>query len=114
MVGFLLLFSDMGSHSRVSAENCHHPSRVSTHPSILAWEIPCTEESHGLQSTGLQRVRHDREGTYTIYIATIHNLQHIIIPVYLYRKHTEYTPCIYTAIYVYTHIYRLQHIYKHI
>ena len=27
-----------------------------THSSILAWEIPCTEEPGGLQSMGLQRV----------------------------------------------------------
>ena len=27
---------------------------MATHSSILAWEIPCTEESGGLQSTGLQ------------------------------------------------------------
>ena len=26
---------------------------------ILAWKIPWTEESGGLQSTGWQRVRHD-------------------------------------------------------
>ena len=29
------------------------------HSSILAWRIPCTKEAGGLQSTGLQRVRHD-------------------------------------------------------
>ena len=27
--------------------------------SILAWEIPWTEESGGLQSTGSQRIGHD-------------------------------------------------------
>ena len=32
---------------------------VATHSSILAWRIPWTEEPDGLQSTGLQRVRHD-------------------------------------------------------
>ena len=32
---------------------------TATHPSILALEIPWTEESGGLQSTGSQRVRHD-------------------------------------------------------
>ena len=32
---------------------------MSTHSSILAWEIPWTEEPGGLQSTGSQRVRHD-------------------------------------------------------
>ena len=30
-----------------------------THSSILAWRIPWTEESGGLQSIGSQRVRHD-------------------------------------------------------
>ena len=32
---------------------------MTTHSSILAWEIPCTEEPGGLESTGLRRVRHD-------------------------------------------------------
>ena len=32
---------------------------IATHSSILAWRIPWTEESGGLQSMGLQRVRHD-------------------------------------------------------
>ena len=31
-----------------------------THSSILAWEIPWTEEPGGLQFMGSQRVRHDR------------------------------------------------------
>ena len=31
---------------------------MATHPSILAWRIPWMEESGGLQSMGLQRVRH--------------------------------------------------------
>ena len=30
-----------------------------THSSLLAWEIPWTEEPGGLQSVGSQRVRHD-------------------------------------------------------
>ena len=30
-----------------------------THSSILAWEIPWTEEPGGLQSFGLQSVEHD-------------------------------------------------------
>ena len=29
------------------------------HSSILTWKIPWTEESGGLESMGLQRVRHD-------------------------------------------------------
>ena len=32
---------------------------MATHSSILAWEIPWTEEPGELQSLGLQRVRHD-------------------------------------------------------
>ena len=32
---------------------------MATHFSILAWEIPWTEESGGLKSMDLQRVRHD-------------------------------------------------------
>ena len=31
---------------------------MATHSSILAWEIPRTEEIDRLQSMGLQRVRH--------------------------------------------------------
>ena len=32
---------------------------MATHSSILAWRMPWTEEPGGLQSMGLQRVRHD-------------------------------------------------------
>ena len=32
---------------------------MATHCSILAWRIPWTEEPSGLQSMGLQRVRHN-------------------------------------------------------
>ena len=32
---------------------------MATHSRICAWEIPLTEESGGLQSMGLQRVRSD-------------------------------------------------------
>ena len=33
--------------------------KMATHSSILAWEIPWTEEPGGLQSIGLQRVEHE-------------------------------------------------------
>ena len=33
--------------------------KMATHSSILAWEIPWTEEPGGLLSVGLQRVRRD-------------------------------------------------------
>ena len=32
---------------------------MATHSSILAWEIPRTEEPGGLQSAGSHRARHD-------------------------------------------------------
>ena len=37
----------------------HLEKEMATHSSILAWEIPCTEEPGGLQSMGLQRAGHD-------------------------------------------------------
>ena len=33
--------------------------KMATHSSILAWEIPWTEEPGDIQSIGMQRVRHD-------------------------------------------------------
>ena len=33
--------------------------KMATHSNILAWRIPWSEESGGLQSMGLQRVGHD-------------------------------------------------------
>ena len=32
---------------------------IAIHSSILAWRVPWTEEPGGLQSMGLQRVRHN-------------------------------------------------------
>ena len=32
---------------------------MAIHTSILVWEIPWTEEPGGLQSIGLQKVKHD-------------------------------------------------------
>ena len=45
---------------------------MATHSSILAWEIPWTEESGRLQSTGLQRVRHDLATEHIIYLFICH------------------------------------------
>ena len=39
---------DISKHIRLEKE-------MATHSSILAWEIPWTEESGGLQSVGLQK-----------------------------------------------------------
>ena len=51
-------------------ESAHNPGSIpgsgrssgevtATHSSILAWRIPWIEEPGGLQSKGLQRVRHN-------------------------------------------------------
>ena len=40
---------------------------VATHSNILAWRIPWTEESGGLQSMGLQRVGHDWVSDLTLF-----------------------------------------------
>ena len=40
---------------------------METHFSILAWKIPWTEESGGLQSMVLQRVRHDWVSKHIVY-----------------------------------------------
>ena len=44
---------------------------MATHPSILAWRIPWTEEPGGLQSTGLQRIGHDRATEHIINVGNI-------------------------------------------
>ena len=47
--------------TRVQSLDLEDPleKEMATHSSILAWEIPQTEEPGRLQSMGLQRVRHD-------------------------------------------------------
>ena len=47
--------------TRVQSPGWEDPleKEMATHSSTLAWEIPWTEEPRRLQSTGLQRVRHD-------------------------------------------------------
>ena len=47
--------------TRVRALDWEDPleKEMATHSSLLAWKISCTEQPGGLQSMGLQRVRHD-------------------------------------------------------
>ena len=47
--------------TRVQSQGGEDPleKEMSTHSSIFAWRIPCTEEPGGLQSMESQRVRHD-------------------------------------------------------
>ena len=42
-------------------------NEMATHPGMLAWRIPWTEELSGLQSLGLQRVGHKWATEYTIW-----------------------------------------------
>ena len=44
---------------------------MATHSSILAWEIPRTEESGGLQSMWSQRVEHNWAHTHIYYIIRV-------------------------------------------
>ena len=51
--------------SRVQSPDWEDPleKSIATHSSILAWRIPWTEESGGLQSMRSQRVGHKTEAT---------------------------------------------------
>ena len=49
---------------------------LATHCGILAWAIPWTEEPGRLQSTGLQRVRHDFATEHTCARAHTHTHTH--------------------------------------
>ena len=52
---------------------------MATHSSVLAWEVPWTEESDGLQSAGLQRVRHCKASqTFTFIISSIAREQQVL------------------------------------
>ena len=57
--------SDGKESPRNAGDLCSNPGSgrspkewLATHSTILAWGIPWTEEPGGLQSMGLQRVRH--------------------------------------------------------
>ena len=50
---------------------------MATHSSILARKIPWMQEPGGLQSMGLQRVRHDRATSLSLYtFSDFHHLLH--------------------------------------
>ena len=51
--------SNAGDPGSIPGLEDHLEKKTATHSSILAWRIPWTEEPGGLQSTGLQRVRHN-------------------------------------------------------
>ena len=54
-----LVESACNSGDLVQSLGWEDPQGKATHSSILVWRIPWTEESAGLQSVGLHRVRHD-------------------------------------------------------
>ena len=47
--------------TQVQSLGCEDPleKEMAAHSSVLAWKIPWTEEPGGLESMGLQRVRHN-------------------------------------------------------
>ena len=52
----------LGTYSEVESQDQTanlSEKEMATHSSILAWRTPWTEEPGGLQSIGLQRLRHD-------------------------------------------------------
>ena len=58
---FLLYLKNMETFHSNNIQSLYSSleKEMATHSSIFAWEIPWTEESGGLQSMGLQRVRHN-------------------------------------------------------
>ena len=55
-------------------------NRMTSHSSILAWRIPCTEEPGGLWSMESQRVRHDWSDS------TMQPVQHLISVLMVYQQ----------------------------
>jgi len=53
----LLLMQEMRVRSLGQEDSLE--KEIATHSSILAWEIPWMEESGGLESMALQRIRHN-------------------------------------------------------
>ena len=51
--------ANAGDRSSIPGPGRSLEEEMATHFSILAWRIPRTEESDGLQSMGSQRVGHD-------------------------------------------------------
>ena len=52
------VFTVKGGEITCYSRNWHQEKETAIHSSILAWQIPWIEEPGGLQSMGLQRVRH--------------------------------------------------------
>ena len=50
---------DLGDMGLIPRLGKSHGEEMATHSSILAWRIPWTEKSGGLQSIGLRRIGHN-------------------------------------------------------
>ena len=73
---------------------------MATHSSFLAWRIPWTEEPCGLQSTGLQRVRHGWVTNTHVYL-----LYYICMYIYMLSIILHYYICfIYSGVYTFEKI----------
>ena len=55
---YVVMQKDIYTHTHTHTHT-HLEKEMATPSSILAWEIPCTEEPGGLQSMRSQNVRHD-------------------------------------------------------
>ena len=63
---------------------------MATHSSILAWEIPWTEEPSGVQSMGSQRVGHNLVTEHAcIYLSIYSSISHLSIYVSFYLSENE-------------------------
>ena len=49
---------------------------MAAHSTVLAWRLPWTEEPGGLQSTGSQRVGHDRVTKYRLFNTEVQKEEH--------------------------------------
>ena len=56
---------------------------MATHSSILAWEIPWTEEPDGLQSRGLQTAGHDL----AVELRAEQKKKEMNTDIYIHKKH---------------------------
>ena len=76
---------------------------MATHSSVLAWRMPWTEESGGLQSMGLQRVRHDwvTAHTHTEQSCSIFRKLNVYMTIYIYNfRHI--LPALFTVVVLYS------------
>ena len=66
--------------------------RVATHSSVLAWEIPWTEEAGGLESTGSQRVDMTKWlSMHTIFVWISKMKSSLSLPIYLERVNHSFS-----------------------